>query len=339
MDMLNFDEDRFVATQSGAVELSRAIYAKVTELIETGATDLHFVGAGGAGILMDAAVSFLIQRSTFPVYLDRPAELVLTEGARLGRSSIVVIPSLSGTTAESITALEYAQSVGATVITLTGFADSPLAQRADVTFTNPAADDTSGESFYLQAYLIALAILDARGEIDNHAEIVGQLSLLPKQLVEVKRAFEDRAGRVAAQIQDENYHIITGSGLAWAEAWYYGMCILEEMQWIRTRPVHATDFFHGTLELVTKDVSVILFKGEDATRPLAERVEKFVPRVSSKLLVFDTADFELPGLSAEARALASPIVLATIMERLSAHLEVTRRHPLAVRRYYKRIAY
>ncbi len=41
------------------------------------------------------------------------------------------------------------------------------------------------------------------------------------------------------------------------------MCILEEMQWIRTRPVHASDFFHGTLELVEKGVSVILFKGED----------------------------------------------------------------------------
>ena len=55
------------------------------------------------------------------------------------------------------------------------------------------------------------------------------------------------------------------------------MCILEEMQWIRTRPVHASDFFHGTLELVEKGVSVLLLKGEDAYRPLAERVERFAP--------------------------------------------------------------
>ena len=39
------------------------------------------------------------------------------------------------------------------------------------------------------------------------------------------------------------------------------------------------------------------------------------------------------------RALISPIVLATVLERLSAHLEVKRDHPLTTRRYYKRVAY
>jgi fructoselysine-6-phosphate deglycase len=117
------------------------------------------------------------------------------------------------------------------------------------------------------------------------------------------------------------------------------MCILEEMQWIRTRPVHASDFFHGTLELVDKDVSVVLLKGEDSARPLADRVEKFAPAYTDKLTVLDTADFELSGISPDVRALISPIVLATVLERVSAHLEVIRNHPLTTRRYYKRVAY
>lgn len=117
------------------------------------------------------------------------------------------------------------------------------------------------------------------------------------------------------------------------------MCILEEMQWIRTRPVHASDFFHGTLELVDKDVSVILFKGEDALRPLAERVENFAPSYTDKLTVLDTADLDLPGISPEVRGLISPALLATVLERISAHLEVMRNHPLTTRRYYKRVAY
>ena len=73
------------------------------------------------------------------------------------------------------------------------------------------------------------------------------------------------------------------------------MCILEEMQWIRTRPVHAADFFHGTLELVEDGVSVLLLKGEDAARPLADRVEAFVPRYSGKLAVLDAAATSCPG--------------------------------------------
>ena len=129
---------------------------------------------------------------------------------------------------------------------------------------------------------------------------------------------------MAEAIKDEPYHIIVGAGSTWPEAHYYGMCILEEMQWIRTRPVHASDFFHGTLELVDKDVSVLLLKGEDAYRPLVERVERFLPAYTSKVTVFDTAEFALPGISPATRALLSPIVLATLFERLSAHLEVKR---------------
>jgi len=82
-----------------------------------------------------------------------------------------------------------------------------------------------------------------------------------------ERGAEDRAVQIAASIAADPHHIIAGAGSVWPEACYYGMCILEEMQWIRTRPVHAADFFHGTLELVEDDVSVILLKGEDPTRP------------------------------------------------------------------------
>jgi len=103
--------------------------------------------------------------------------------------------------------------------------------------------------------------------------------------------------------------------------------------------VHASDFFHGTLELVEKGVSVILFKGEDGTRPLVQRVEKFVPTVTDSVLVLDTAEFDLPGVTSEVRSLLSPVLLATVLERVSAHLEVKRDHPLTTRRYYKRLAY
>ena len=74
-------------------------------------------------------------------------------------------------------------------------------------------------------------------------------------------------------------------------------------------------------------------------RPLADRVEKFAPDYTDKLTVLDTAEFELPGISPEVRALVSPVLLATVLERISAHLEVMRNHPLTTRRYYKRVAY
>ncbi|MCB2139992.1 MAG: sugar isomerase, partial [Rhodobacteraceae bacterium] len=109
--------------------------------------------------------------------------------------------------------------------------------------------------------------------------------------------------------------------------------------WIRTRPVHASDFFHGTLELVEKGVSVVVFAGEDETRPLTDRVIAFAGNYTDKLTVIDTRDLPTSGLSADLRALLAPALMATVLERLSAHLEVIRDHPLTTRRYYKRVAY
>jgi fructoselysine-6-phosphate deglycase len=326
--MLNFDEQRFVAIQSGAVSLAERIHKVIAGALDRGAANLFFVGAGGAGILMVPAV-----------FSEMPAELVLTGSPHLGPQSIVVMPSLSGTTPETVAALEYCQGAGATVITLTGDAKTPLGERADVNFENYAADDTSSESFYLQSLLIALSVMDVRGEIDDYDAVVAGLQRLPGLLLEVKRAFEPRAGEVAARIQAGPWHIITGAGTAWPQAFYYGMCILEEMQWIRTRPVHAADFFHGTLELVEDGVSVLVLKGEDRTRPLAERVERFVPEHGGKLLVLDSAELATPGVCDRVRALISPVLLATVLERVSAHLEAKTGHPLTTRRYYRRIAY
>ena len=337
--MLNFDEQRFLRIQSGAVSLAADIHETVGRLLTRGATNLFFLGSGGAGILMYPAARLLQTRSTFPVFVEMPAEIVVTGSAHLGEGSVVVIPSLSGTTSESVEALEYCRARGATIITLTGHADTPLAQGADHSFVNFAEDDTSCESFYLQSLLLALSVMHHRGEYEGYAQTVSELEALPHLLLEVKRTFEPRAAELAECLKDEPYHIITGSGSTWPQAFYYGMCILEEMQWIRTRPVHASDFFHGTLELVEQGVSLLLLKGEDATRPLAERVEKFAPSYTDKVWVLDAADHSLPGVSEPVRSLLSPVLLATVLERVSAHVEVLRDHPLTTRRYYKRVAY
>jgi fructoselysine-6-phosphate deglycase len=337
--MLNFDETRFLTIQRGALALAAPIRTAVTQLLADGARNLFFLGAGGAGVLMQPAADLLRHRSSFPVYLEHAAELIQTGSANLGPGSIVVIPSLSGTTKEALDVLAYAQSLGATVVTLTGHADSPVAERADLNFTAFAADDTSSESFYLQSLILVLAILDHQGLYPEYDRTVAELALLPELLLEVKRTFEPTAAELAETIKDDEYHILSGAGPAWTEAWYYGTCILEEMQWIRTRPVHASDFFHGTLELLEPGVSLILFKGEDASRPLAERVESWAPTITDRFTVIDAASFELPGLSQEVRALIPHVIIATVLERVSAHLEVLRDHPLTTRRYYRRATY
>lgn len=337
--MFNFDPDRFLRIESGAADTARQLGTLVRDLVADGADSLFYMGAGGAGILMQPAADLMARESALSCFNVLCAEVVVTGHKALGKGSIVVMPSLSGTTKESIAALDFAQAQGARVITIVGHAETPLAEKADHCFVNFAQDDTSCEMFYMASLAAALGAMQARGERDDFDAMAEQLAAFPGELLKIKEQFEPRAKALAEEIQSDTYHIITGAGPVWPEAYYYGMCILEEMQWIRTRPVHASDFFHGTLELVENGVSVVVFMGEDETRPLVDRVVSFAREHTDRLIVLDTREMETTGLSPAFRALMAPAMLATMLERLSAHLEHLRDHPLETRRYYRRVAY
>ncbi len=330
-----FDGDRYLAIQHGAVDAGRALADEFAGAARAGAEELVFLGTGGVNLLMEPAAQLLGRLSRFPVHVRRSAEEALDGVDRLGPSSLVILPSVSGTTAETLRIAELARERGAHLVALAGREGSPLAELARTTFVNEALDDTSSESYYLQTLIGVLGLVDTA----EAQELSAELAELPALLLAAKRAYDGPAARHAAYLADSPWHIFTAAGPLWTEAHYFAMCILEEMQWIRTRPVHAADFFHGTLELVEPDVSVVVFKDESAYRPLAERVEAFLPGRTDRVDVLDAADSDLSSLSPRARAVAGPIVLAAQLERVAAHLELLRDHPLTTRRYYKRVEY
>jgi fructoselysine-6-phosphate deglycase len=337
--MLNFDEAKFLENQRGAVACAEGLHGVIGDLVEHGSDNLLFVASGGAGILMWPAAALLTTRSSFPTKVEHAAELVTAGSGLLSDRSIVVMPSRSGDTPETIEALQYCRDAGATVITLTGTPGSPLAAQADHNFTNPVADDNSSESYYIQSIFIALSVMSASREIDNYDALLTAARRLPEALLKAKEGFEPRAREVATRIAEAPFHMILGAGGGWAEAMYYGMCILEEMQWILTRPVNAADFFHGPLELLEPGVNCLLLKDEGDLRPLMDRVDAFVQGHTDRVTTIDTADMGALELPDDLRALMGPALLATALERVSTHLEVLRDHPLTTRRYYRATSY
>ena len=83
----------------------------------------------------------------------------------------------------------------------------------------------------------------------------------------------------------------------------------------------------------------MLIMGEDASRAMCERVQRFAQRITEHLTVFDTKDYELPGIDEKYRHLLSPIVMTAILDRLSIQLEDKRGHSLDIRRYYRVMEY
>lgn len=162
---------------------------------------------------------------------------------------------------------------------------------------------------------------------------------MPEVLQKVREDNDERALAFAEKHKDTKFHMCVGAGNTWGETYCFAMCVLEEMQWIATKSIHAAEFFHGTVEMTEKDMSFMLFKGEDETRPLLDRVEKFVRKYSDVVQVWDTKDYELKGVDPSVRGLVSPLVMAAQLERVSAHFEHVRNHSLEIRRYYRTVKY
>lgn len=338
--MFNFDEERFLKTQRGAVEANEKIVSILKNLKDE-IDEVYFIGSGGVGILFDSTIEFARKRSKFSFHRVIAAEFMVNPNKTFNKNSLVVIPSLSGTTKETIELVDFCNERGVKTLALVGSPDTPLEKKATYSVYNDVLDDTSSENYYLQGLYIALYIIFNNGELekDLYEKYINELAKLPENLVSVKEQAENFAKDFSEKFKDTNYHILTGAGESYPEAYYYGMCILEEMQWIKSRPVHAADFFHGTLELLEEDVSIIITKGEDESRKLSDRVERFAKKISNLVTVIDTKEYDLEGISPETREIISSILIATIFERISTYLSEQRNHPLTTRRYYKKMDY
>jgi len=333
--MLGFSEDKLRTGTQDAIALRPAIEQTVSDVLARSPKNLYLVGAGGTYAAMLPYEVLMRSRSTLPTTAAIGKELMLLDDPNFGEGTVALFASVSGTTEDVIEAIEYAKSRGVLTIGFTGIAESPFAEALDV----PLVAAPKGWPYDVQLLLFTLGLLAGRGEFDGYDQFVSDLDKLPDALVAAAVQAEPTAEAFAEKHRDTDYYFLVGGGNLWGLTYLYSMCVLEEMQWLRTTRVHAAEFFHGSLELIERDTALLLFAGEDATRPLIDRVIRFSEQYSDDLTVLDSRDFAMEGVSAESRALLAPIVLDVVTDRFSKHLERVREHSLDLRRYYRVVEY
>lgn len=103
--------------------------------------------------------------------------------------------------------------------------------------------------------------------------------------------------------------------------------------------INAGDFFHGPLEMVLEDTTVVTLVAEDASRALGERVIRFTENYTKNSAAVDTAKFSLPGIPAAARPDLSVVALMSAERRVLDHVAARRGHDTSQRRYMYKVAY
>jgi fructoselysine-6-P-deglycase FrlB-like protein len=303
-----------------------------------GVENVFLVGCGGSLAIMLTGKYILEVNARLPFYVYNSAEFVSLKPKALGAKSLVIVASSSGTTPETIEAARLARAHGATTVGISRKAESPLTREVDYLLS---ADATTGiaDCKLIMLYYVLFHLIETTDEFGRLDDVLRAMEALPDALVGVRQKAEQAAGRFAEEYHQEQIFYTLGSGACWGQTYSYAICILEEMQWLTAQPVHAGEYFHGPFEIVDANANLLLFRGEDLSRPLVDRAIRFSEKMTKRLVIIDTKDYALAAVPEDLRGYFSPLVLLAVLDRFSQRLAAKRDHPLTVRRYMGKMPY
>ena len=337
--MLKFNAQKKIDSVRGALALRPQIEKIADELLADGFDTLFFLGIGGTWASALQVESYFKSQSALPVAVENAAEYITTGNRRLTKNSVVVFSSVTGSTSEMVEAIAKVKTVGARIFGFIDKADAPLVKSCDYCISYPGNEQ-------LKFFMLANYLMHKNGEFPLYAQYNAEMEAnLPEALAKIECTVDDWAAEYAHKkyLQHKENpdmpHYFIGAGTQWGATYSHAMCYWEEQLWLRTKSITAGEFFHGMLEIIEAETPVTLFIGEDAQRPLCERVKHFLPNVCRNYLVIDSKDYELPGIREEFRASVSHLVLRAVNNRIDVHLEKELCHPMEIRRYYRQFDY
>ena len=331
--MLKFDEQKRLESVNGALALRSEIEFIIDGICKEGYKNICWLGIGGTYASCMQVEVHMKERSAINFFVENAAEYLLTGNKKVGEGTIVVISSVTGSTAEMVDGVRKVQEAGAKVIGFIDYPDTKLADMVDYLISYPNNEQ-------LKFFMAADRFMYNAGEFDEYYELYKELDEhLACGLVEVEKAADELGESIARKHMNDSIHYFVGAGNQYGATYSYAMCYWEEQHWIRTKSIHSAEFFHGMFEIIDRDTAVTVFIGEDSQRALSERVARFLPRICANYNIIDTKDYELKGISEKFRGHLSHLLMRVITSRIDVHLEKLNCHPMEIRRYYRQLNY
>ncbi|MFE7065593.1 SIS domain-containing protein [Microbacterium sp. NPDC057658] len=333
--------DDFEACVQHAIDQDGQARSLVAQAVERGVERVYLVGCGGSHFGTYPAFD-LLDRYAPGIVAQRITSAELTSRAPIGLDdkALVVAASHSGNTPETVAAAEFAKTRGALIAGISRQGDNGLSRIGHVHLDYPDTISIT-EPKLVHNEQIAAALLEAYGAPEKAAQLRAGIPALPGALRAVKDEVAEAGERIANLLSapDAPLSYIVGGGPAYGMAKMMAWCYFQEMSWMNSAALNAGDFFHGPLEMVLEDTTVVTLVAEDASRELGERVIRFAEKQTRNSAAVDTATFTLPGIPADARPDLSVLALMSAERRVLDHVAARRGHDTSQRRYMYKIAY
>jgi glucosamine--fructose-6-phosphate aminotransferase (isomerizing) len=250
--------------------------------------------------------------------------------------TLVVVISQSGETADTLSALKHAHSLGQTAsLAICNVASSALMRMTRLQFLTHAGVEigvASTKAFTTQLtglFLLALAVAKVRGRLQDESPHMKALRHLPTALGAVL-ALEPQIIAWAERFAKKEHALFLGRGLHYPIA-LEGALKLKEISYIHAEAYPAGELKHGPLALVTAEMPVVTVAPNDS---LVEKLKSNMQEVRARggeLYVFADADTRIMPSSGvnvirlpEHYGLLSPILHVVPLQLLAYHTALAR---------------
>ncbi|MBQ8306669.1 MAG: SIS domain-containing protein [Blautia sp.] len=329
--MYKYNEQELIQMYRSGLALRGQVGTLIDAAWDKGLRNICWMGIGGTWASCLQADVHMREKSALEILVENAAEYLTTGNRRVGEGTLMIISSVTGTTKEMVAAVQKAQKDGAEVL---GFIDTPdtdLASLVDHCITSPRNEQ-------IKFFLAADRLMYREGvfpEFEKYYDTLEQY--LPEALAAIEKQADDFAASFVKEHKEDPLTYFVGAGALYGATYSYAMCYWEEMHWMRTKSIHAGEFFHGMLEIIDEDTPVVVLQGEDSQRPLTERVVRFLEKYSRNYTVIDSGEYELPGIPKEYRGSVSHLVVHAVTNRIDCNLEEQTGHDMQIRRYYRKV--
>jgi glucosamine--fructose-6-phosphate aminotransferase (isomerizing) len=229
-----------------------------------------------------------LSKQSVPVQLLNAAELLHSLHGLIGSRSLLWLNSQSGRSAELVHLLDHIQShPPAHLLTFVNDVSSPMGQRADTCIPIRAGEEAtvSTKTYTNMLAVNLLAAVQLMGGDVNSA--VEQMKAAADFMESYLANWEARVQELDSKVGEFDELFLIGRGASMSAVWN-GSLINKEAAKIAFEGMHAADFRHGPLEIVSEGVTALIFAGSSQTAALNRELAREILSYGGKAIWLDS---------------------------------------------------
>jgi len=252
----------------------------------------------GMGSSYNAAYPAFIKLSSqpVPVQLVNAAELLHSFIGTITPRTLLWLNSQSGRSAEPVRLLERLPHPPACLLTCVNDVFSPMAKRADVCIPIHAGiEDTVSTKTYTN--MMAVNLLAAVQLVGENLEVaISEMRAAADAMETYLTGWEAHVRKMDSMLGDFNQLFLIGRGSSMSTVWN-GSLNNKEAAKFSFEGMHAAEFRHGPLEIVSKGFTAMILAGSSQTSALNRDLAKEIVSYGGQVIWLDSAsDPEIPTL-------------------------------------------